>query len=360
MTTHDTSSAPVGYEPALGRPARQGTWDELAKGTFRAAAERLAAGDGPGAAELVEVAVLEADELRDIYQRWPGATCDWIAAQGVAVADIEAATAHLRALIGDRAMDGIQAEWPAFTTAVGNAAAACCGGADDAPSAIENARTIWLSIHDRAVDRVSGLIDIAVRLVGEDSLGALWDFLMADWYDIHARRYAPANQPWPDSAHQLMVAIVDGFHAHLTGTGRQGDIEIVNEPDRTGFRFAPCGSGGRSVDGRITADQPRAGAPFNFAVTTEAHDWAWNTIGICSYCVHCCQLNEVMPIDRIGYPTRVIDAPTWTPDAPTSTCTWWVYHDPADIPDRIYERVGRDPSRRPPVRSQATKGDSHD
>ncbi|MBX8686491.1 hypothetical protein GO011_03470 [Mycobacterium sp. 20091114027_K0903767] len=359
MTTYETSSAPVGYEPGLGRLARKGTWDELAKGTFRAAAEHLAAGDGPAAAELVEVAVLEADELRDVYQRWPEATADWIAAQGVAAADIETAAEELRALIGDRAMNGIQAEWPEFTSAVEMAASACRGGAAHAPAAIEEARTVWLAIHDRAVDRVSGLIDIAVRLVGEDSLGALWDFLMADWYEIHARRYALTSQPWSDSAHQLMVAIVDGFHAHLTGTGRQGDIEIITEPGRIGFRFAPCGSGGRSVDRRISGGRPRAGAPFGFAVTTEAHDWAWNTIGICSYCVHCCQLNEVMPIDRIGYPTRVIDAPIWDPNAPSSTCTWWVYRDPADIPDRVYERVGRDPSRRP-ARSRVPKGDSHD
>jgi hypothetical protein len=182
---------------------------------------------------------------------------------------------------------------------------------------------------------------------------------MDDWYDIHADRYTLANQPWSDSAHQLMIAIVDGFHAHLTGTGRQGDIEIIHESDRVGFRFAPCGSGGRSVDGRISDDQPRAGMPFGFAVTTEPHDWAWNTVGICSYCVHCCQLNEVMPIDRLGYPTRVIDAPTWNPDAPVTTCTWWVYRDPADVPDRVYERVGRAPSRRP-SRADLTKGEGDD
>jgi hypothetical protein len=57
-----------------------------------------------------------------------------------------------------------------------------------------------------------------------------------------------------------------------------------------------------------------------------------------------------MPIDRLGYPTRVIDAPTWNPDQPTSSCTWWVYHDPADVPDHVYRRVGRDPSRRPAKR----------
>ncbi|MDZ7884007.1 MAG: hypothetical protein U5N53_14355 [Mycobacterium sp.] len=62
------------------------------------------------------------------------------------------------------------------------------------------------------------------------------------------------------------------------------------------------------MDARVSDGNPRAAGPFNFAVTTERHDWARNTVGICSYCVHCCQLNEVMPIDRLGFPTRVIDA----------------------------------------------------
>ncbi|WP_395308714.1 hypothetical protein V4U86_25890 [Mycobacterium sp. AMU20-3851] len=349
----------IAHEPSLGRPARVGSWQELAKGTFATAAEQLGRGEREAAAQLVEIAVAEADELRDIYQRWPEATADWIRGHGVDADEIARAIDRLTGLIGERAMAGIQAEWPQFTAAVEDAAVACRAGRDDAVAAIESARVIWQGIHDRAVDRVSGLVDVAVRLVGEHALGQLWDFLMGDWYDIHARRYALDNQPWADSANQLMIAIVDGFHAHLTGTGRQGDIELIEEPERIGFRFAPCGSGGRSLDARIADGAPRAAGPFNFAVTTEPHDWAWNTVGICSYCVHCCQLNEVMPIDRLGYPTRVIDAPVWNPERPVSTCTWWVYRDPADVPDEVYARVGR---RRLPVNGPALNPDrsAHD
>jgi hypothetical protein len=355
MTGTQPISAVVAYEPSLGRLARTGTWDELAKGTFRSAAEHAAAGEWAAAAALVEVSVAEADELRDVYERWPATTLDWIRDRGVAPNVIDGALARLTALIGAPAMSGIQAEWTLFTAAVERAAHACRTGQPSAVAAIDQARQQWQGVHDRAVDRVSGVIDIAVSAVGEDSLGDLWDFLMADWYDVHAGRYALAAQPWRDSAHQLLIAIVDGFHAHLTGTGRQGDIEIVEEPLRIGFRFAPCGSGGRSLDSRITHNAPRAAAPFGFAVTTTPHDWAWNTVGICSYCVHCCLLNEVMPIDRLGYPTRVIDAPTWNAAQPVTSCTWWVYRDPADVPDRIYRRVGRDPSRRP-----AKHGAPHD
>jgi hypothetical protein len=346
----------VAHEPSLGRDARVGTWEELAQGTFRTAIAKARSGEWEAAARLVEVSVLEADELRDIYDRWPVATRDWIRERGVPDADAEAAVRRLTDLIGERAMTGIGAEWPDYTAAVAVAARACRDQDPMAADHIEAARAVWQGIHDRAVDRVAGMIDIAVRLVGESALGALWDFLMGDWYEIHERRYSLDNQPWQDAAHQLMVAIVDGFHAHLAGTGRQGDIELIEEPDRVGFRFAPCGSGGRSLDARITGGQPRSAAPFDFAVTTEKHDWAWNTVGICSYCVHCCQLNEVMPIDRLGYPTRVIDPPTWTPENPTTSCTWWVYRDPSLVPDSVYHRVGRDPARRPQPRRENQHG----
>lgn len=337
----------MGFEPSLGRAARQGSLDERAGGTFAAAVRAAAAGRGAEAADLLAVSVLEAEELRDIYQRWPELTASWIADRGVEPALLEDEQARLGDLIGQRAMAGIEAEWPAFTDAVDVAAARCRAADPSAVAAIDAARATWMGIHDRAVDRVSGLVDIAVRLVGEDHLGALWDSLMGDWYDVHEQRYALTSQPWTESARQLAVAILDGFHAHLTGVDRSGEVAVIDEADRVGFRFAPCGSGGRSVAAGITDGQPRAGAPFDFAVTTRPHDWAWNTVGICSYCVHCCQLNEVMPIDRLGYPTRVIEPPTWPSTDPNPACTWWVYRDPSLVPDWAYTRVGRDPGARP-------------
>lgn len=337
----------VAHSTFLGRPARIGSWDELSQGTFRAAKARIEAGDHRAAADLLEVSLEEADELRDVYERWPAEVARWLTGQGVDPAELEREQDRLRSVIGDVAMTGIQAEWPEYRDAALDAARRCRDGDSRAIELVDEVHAIWLGIHDRAVDRVAGHIDIAVRLCGEDILGELWDFLMADWYDAHERRFSPENQPWQVSANQLMVAIVDGFHAHLVGRDRQGDIEMIEEPDRIGFRFAPCGSGGRMLDAEVTGGEPRSAAPYGFATTTRRHDWAWNEVGICSYCVHCCQLNVVMPIDRIGFPTRVIDPPIWTgqPGAATA-CTWWVYRDPSLVPDSVYHRVGRTPGNR--------------
>lgn len=339
-------SAVVAFEPSLGRNTRAGDWEQLAQGTFRAATRAFEQGQHEQAADLLEVSILEAEELRDVYARWPDDTAAWIRQHGASQADLDTEISRLTSVIGPRAMAGIEAEWSDFTAAVASASSLCRAADRQAPSAIETVRCLWMAVHDRAVDRVSGLIDIAVRLVGEEHLGALWDHLMNDWYAAHEQRYDQRNQDWAESARQLMVAIVDGFHAHLTGPDRSGDIEIIHERDRVGFRFAPCGSGGRSLAAGITGGRPRAATPYGFAVTTTQHDWAWNTVGICSYCVHCCQLNEVMPIDRLGYPTRVIDAPTWPNEADNPSCTWWVYRDPSLVPDAVYQRVGRTPPRR--------------
>lgn len=333
----------------LGRRARTGSWEELSNGTFREATRAAQELRWHDAADLVDVSLLEAEELREVYEEWPQAIISWVRGQGALEFDIEREQGRLHQQLGERAMRGIEAAWPKYDDSVRRALAACRNADSETTALIEEARSTWLAMHDDAVDRVSGLIDIAVRLLGEESLVLLWDHLMSDWYEVHARRYSLEHQPWETSAHQLMVSIVDGFHAHLAGANRQGDIEVIHEEDRIGFRFAPCGSGGRAVDATITNGQPRSGHPFDFAVTTKPHDWAWNKTGVCSYCVHCCLLNEVMPIDRLGYPTRVIDPPVWNHgDGPTA-CTWWVYRHPSLIPDEIYTRVGRTPDRRPSI-----------
>jgi hypothetical protein len=91
------------------------------------------------------------------------------------------------------------------------------------------------------------------------------------------------------------------------------------------LRFAPCGSGGRI----------RAGQAFG--VTQRRYDWAWNETGVCHYCVHCCVLQQLSPIRRLGYPARVVDPPL----QPGDRCTWTVYRDPSLVPDEAYRRVGQ-------------------
>jgi hypothetical protein len=54
---------------------------------------------------------------------------------------------------------------------------------------------------------------------------------------------------------------------------------------------------------------------------------------------------EEMPMDRFGYPVRVIDPPTY-PDtdrdpAVRQKCQWQMFKDPTKVPEEYYTRVGR-------------------
>ena len=98
----------------------------------------------------------------------------------------------------------------------------------------------------------------------------------------------------------------------------------------------PCGSGQRLWRNR------RYGTG-GLGVTDEAHDWSYGREGFPLYCTHCAFMNEALPIHWIGYPVYPSDPPE---DFDRDPCTWYWYKDPADIPDRHWERYGLERGRR--------------
>jgi hypothetical protein len=336
------------HEPFLGRDARTGTWSELARGTYRVILDAVQDGDWAVVRELLPVTVLEAEELHEVFGAWPGQIVAWLSRSGADPDLVAQELARVSGLVDDGREPDWEASWQRYLELT-NEAVTCAAQqlAETTARAVVAARDHWRDAHDRAVDRVYGLLDVAVRLLGEERLPDVWNYLMAGWYDDHCARLDLKNQPWSESAYQLGIAIVDGFHAHLSGADRLGDVEYLEEEDRIGFRFAPCGSGGRVMRADTTGGRPRMEEPYGFSVTTTAHDWSFGSAGVCSYCVHCCLLNMTTPIDRLGYPTRVIEPPLWPEARQGGSCTWWIYRDPSLVPDEVYERVGRSPRRRP-------------
>lgn len=335
------------FEAFLGRDARAGSWEELSRGTYRVILEALDSGEWHVAEELLPVTILEAEELHGIYGVWPRQIAQFLLAEGAVADEADAGRRRLWTAIGDGTEPDWEGAWQRYLEHTATAASLAAVRDEGTREAVLRAHETWRAAHDQAVDLVYGLVDLCFRLLGEGSVPRVWDHLMSPWYDDHATRLSTANQPWSESARQLKLAIVDGFHAHLSGTDRLGDVELITEPGRTGFRFAPCGSGGRVLRDDTTGGRPRVEEPFAFSVTTEPHDWSFGEAGVCTYCVHCCLLNMTMPMDRLGYPTRVIEPPTWPDAREGGTCTWWVYDDPSLVPDSVYERVGRTPDRRP-------------
>ena len=88
------------FEAFLGREARSGSWEVLAKGTYRVIAEALGEGDWDAASALIPVTLLEAEELHDVYGTWPAQIQAWTIAKGVSPAAIDRDTRRLWRLIG--------------------------------------------------------------------------------------------------------------------------------------------------------------------------------------------------------------------------------------------------------------------
>ena len=337
------SAGPLVDDPVVGHPVRAGGWADHAASSYALAAEALDEARFADAAALARHTVEEAREGYELYALWTDRIRQTLVAEGVDDAAIAAGEARLGALLAGEAGEpfDIHAGWAAYTAAIEAVAAAC--GAGDAPAAhagLERARLRWLETHDKGCDLVYGMLDLVVRHLGERRIGPLWDELMAPMYESYDV-YDTATHPWPRSMHRLIVIAALSLRGHLSGPGRTGAVEIAEEADRWVLSFAPCGSGGRTY----RDDDPRGPRmlpPYGFAVTTEAHDWAWGKTGVCVYCVHCCQLNQRMPIRRFGYPTRVIDPPTWPEARSRGVCRWSVYKDPALVPAEAYASVGYD------------------
>ena len=65
------------------------------------------------------------------------------------------------------------------------------------------------------------------------------------------------------------------------------------------------------------------------AVMEEEHDWSYNRKGFPIYCTHCTFMNEILPIQWIGYPVYPSDPPE---DFDRDPCTWYWYKDPKTFP----------------------------
>jgi hypothetical protein len=294
---------------AAGRAVRTGTWVEQAEPTLDRIERALAEARRAEAAGLVRQLVVEAQEIHDLYTAWCAAVSQVLEGEGV--------PARI-----DAGFDP-ECEWDEFRRAVDETASrAELGNVSVADVEVLAGR--WRDAHDRHLELVAAWVDMAVATLGEERLGDLWAELQADGIAAYDR-YDIRRNPWGRS-HELLVQIaIEGMHGHLGGPRRRGEVEVTEHRDRVELRFEPCGSGGALRAREL------------FGVTTERHDFAWNELGVCHYCVHCCVLQQLTPIDRLGYPARVIDPPL----RPGEACTWTVYRDPSLVPAEAYERVGR-------------------
>ncbi|MGE0170355.1 hypothetical protein [Nocardioides sp.] len=325
---------PTRFSEALGHDVRSDAWAEQGRSSYVLALDAFIEGRADDAASLARMTVQEAQEAFDLYALWLGELPSLLAAHGVP----EHALAPKR-LDCRRVKDDLESGWVRYVDLITRFADLAATVDPEAPAVLALARSTWLAAHDPATDQLADLFAVAAEELGEASVGPLWDTLLRRYYETIAEKYHPTIRSWDKSVERLGLDIFEAVRGHLTGPDRDGRFEIREEADRWVLEFAPCGSGGRTYPDSASAD----GDPRGF--TTEEHDWAWRTTGVCLYCVHCCQLQQRAPIERLGFPLRVISPPVRPSedDPGREVCTWSIYKDRSLIPAHAYSDVGATP-----------------
>ncbi|MFI5428881.1 hypothetical protein [Aeromicrobium sp. UC242_57] len=328
---------PTRFHDSLGHDVRSDPWLGQGRSSYVLALDSLRAGRLDDAVALASLTVQEAQEAFDLYALWLVQLPDLLADRGVPPQALDP-TRRAAAVTKQQ----LEAGWTSYLSLVeGFETAARTRSVTAAAGVLESARTTWLAAHDPATDCLAGLLALASQHLGEASVGDLWDAMLSHYYDGIAAKYDPETRPWPDSLDQLGMDIFEAVRGHLSGPDRDGRFSISEDENRWVLQFAPCGSGGRTYPGAEAADRD----PDEF--TSDEHDWAWQTKGVCLYCVHCCQLQQRAPIERIGIPLRVIEPPVRaSSDHPgKAVCTWSIYKDVSKIPAHAWTDVGATPPR---------------
>lgn len=337
-------SEALGFNELLARRVRTGTWEDQKISTYRKIREAIEKKHWDDAAALADYFVDEARVCYDLYQQWIQDLNNFLKDNGVSEEEVNNANERILDLL--KLPDGRSFRapflWSEFLAKVQKCVKHCHRQeSGEALAALDDLKESWRRIHDRDVDHCYGLMnEIAVRF-GEHRIRDMYDHVLLPLFTWRYDRFDIDKHPWDEGLQTLLYVAIEAMRGHLCGPGRQGEIEFLEEEDRYGIRFDPCGSGQRTLRGDVIEGTPaRMKPPYNWGVTKEAYDWSWNKKGVCYYCAHCCVLMEQMPIDKFGYPIRVVDAPVYE-NAQEWKCTWYMYKDPTKVPEHLYERVGR-------------------
>jgi hypothetical protein len=344
----------VAFSELLGRRVRVGSWEDQKISTYRKIKEALDDRRWDDAARLANYFVDEANVCFQIYRQWIPDLNAFLRENGVPQEELDSVNAAIVDKL--RLPDGTpfvpRRQWDRFLSQVEEfVALAHREQAETAHAKLDELKETWRQTHDRDVDHTYGLMHEIVERLGEAAIGPMWDKVLLPLFAWRYEKFDIDKHPWDEGLEVLMTVACEAMRGHLVGPERTGDFELIEEDDRYVLRFDPCGSGQRTIRGDwIEGTPPRMEEPYSWSVSREGHTWNHFQTGVCHYCTHCIRLMEEMPIDRFGYPVRVVDPPVY-PDTDRDPeqrqrCQWTMFKDPTQVPPELYERVGRSkPSR---------------
>lgn len=339
----------IAFLDALGRRVRQGSWKDQSVSTYRKTIAALEEDRWSDAASLGNYFVDEANVCFTLYRQWIADLTGFLVDKGVPPAEVRADDAQIVALLAlpDGSPYDSRRHWDRLLSQVETFVAhAHREQRAQALVGLDTMKETWRQCHDRDVDHVYGLMSQVKTRFGEDAIGEMYQRVLLPLFAWRYDKFDVDKHPWDEGLEVLMLVACEAMRGHLAGPERTGDFELVETDDRFILRFDPCGSGQRTVRGDvIEGTPPRMEPPYNWAVSDEPRSWNHFEPGVCLYCSHCIILMEEMPMDRFGYPVRVVDPPRYPdtdpdPDA-RQRCQWQMFKDPTAVPEEYYTRVGR-------------------
>jgi hypothetical protein len=339
----------IAFTELLGRRARLGPWEDQKVSTYRKIIDALDGARWDEAARLGSYFVDEANVCFTLYRQWIGDLNGYLREKGVDETIVQARNdqAVAVAALPDGSPWHPRKHWDRFLSQVQDFTAATYREQpEEGKQRLEVMKETWRQCHDRDVDHTYALMSLIKEQLGEAAIRDMYDRVLLPLFVWRYEKFDVDKHPWDESLEILMLVACEAMRGHLVGPERTGDMELIELEDRFVLRFDPCGSGGRTLRGDpIEGTPPRMQPPYDWTVTEEKHSWNHYTPGVCLYCAHCIILMEEMPMDRFGYPVRVIDPPLYDADrtavGEAPKCQWQMFKDPTQVPAEYYERVGR-------------------
>ncbi|HWE11826.1 MAG TPA: hypothetical protein VG325_20935 [Solirubrobacteraceae bacterium] len=201
------------------------------------------------------------------------------------------------------------------------------GDSERAIELCEEMKHEWRFLHDLMAESMLGLVTYVQEEFGEHRVGEAWERSMRRGWK------RDTGEIFRRDRRRIVEALAATWRAHSTsGVGPEpGAFSIEEDDEKFTFRMNPCGSGQRLWRrGMYGGDDP-------YGVTREAHDWSYGRAGFPLYCTHCAFMNELLPIRWYGMPLYPSEPPG---DYDRDPCTWYWYKDPADVPERYWQRYG--------------------
>jgi hypothetical protein len=339
----------IAYKALVGRRMRTGPWEDQRISTFRKIHEALDQRRWDDAAQLGAYFIDEANVIFSIYRQWIGDLDGFLRERHVDPAKIAARKEQVIRVgtLPDGTQPDPRRQWDRFLTAIqAFTAATYREQASEAATLMAAAKEAWRQCHDRDVDHTYALMSLVKEELGETGVRAMWDRIIVPLFAWRYEKFDIDKHPWAEGLEVLLLVSFEAMRAHLCGPDRTGDMDLIETEDRYILRFDPCGSGGRLIRGdTIEGTSPRMQPPYNWLVSDEPQTYYHDKPGVCMYCSHCIILFEEMPMDRFGYPVRVVDPPVYDPERTAlgvaPKCQWTMFKDPTAVPEEYYTRIGR-------------------